>query len=98
MIPKEIQILRPDILVFLTGPGHNMYYDYILENFTLEGEPQPIPDIPFDNLMKLPLRGVKLAYKTFHPGARMSEAEHWKIIVQSSRIWNTILTSCCENF
>ena len=78
VIPKEIQILRPDILVFLTGPGHNMYYDYILENFTLEGEPQPIPDIPFDNLMKLPLRGVKLAYKTFHPGARMSEAEHWK--------------------
>lgn len=78
VIPGEIEILRPDILVFFTGPGHNRYYDYILENFTLEGDPWPLSDIPLDNLMKLPVCGVKLAYKTFHPGARMSEAEHWK--------------------
>ena len=30
VIPKEVEILRPDILVFLTGPGENTYYNYII--------------------------------------------------------------------
>lgn len=78
VIPQEIEILKPDILVFLTGPGYNKYYNYILENFTLDGEPQMLSGIPLDNLMKLPVQGCGLAYKTLHPGAHLSEAEHWK--------------------
>lgn len=78
VIPQEIEILRPDILVFLTGPGYNKYYSYILENFTLDGEPQMLSGIPQDNLMKLPIQGVRSAYKTLHPGAHLSETEHWK--------------------
>ena len=34
--------------------------------------------IPQDNLMKLPIQGVRSAYKTLHPGAHLSETEHWK--------------------
>ena len=78
VIPKEVEILRPDILVFLTGPGENIYYDYIKENFTV-GEPQQLSGLPLHDVAKLPIEGVKLAYKTYHPGARgTTEEYHWQ--------------------
>lgn len=70
VIPKEIEILKPDILVFFTGPGHNKYYNYIKENFEFIGESTAIGGLPIHELEKLPLEGVKLAYKTYHPNAR----------------------------
>lgn len=73
VIPQEVKILRPDIVVFLTGPGENSYYRYILENFNLTDEPSPIGNIPAHDLVKLPLDGVKLAYKTYHPNVRVSK-------------------------
>lgn len=79
VIPKEIEILKPDIIVFLTGPGENDYYGYILENFHLKGEPSSLGNIPVHDLAKLPLEGVKLAYKTYHPNAYgKDESFHWQ--------------------
>ena len=78
VIPKEVEILRPDILVFLTGPGENTYYNYIKENFTV-GVPQQLASLPLHDVAKLPIEGVKLAYKTYHPGARGTTEEfHWQ--------------------
>lgn len=73
VIPQEMDILKPDIVVFLTGPGENAYYRYILENFHLTGEPVTVGNIPAHDLVKLPLEGVKLAYKTYHPNKRVSK-------------------------
>lgn len=78
VIPQEIEILQPDILIFLTGPGKNKYYDYILENFEFDGEPTPLSNLPIDDVTKLPIKGVKLAYKTYHPNSRHTEEFHWK--------------------
>lgn len=78
VIPKEVEILRPDILVFLTGPGENNYYSYIKENFAV-GEPQQLAGLPLHDVAKLPIEGIKLAYKTYHPGARGTTEEfHWQ--------------------
>ena len=78
VIPGEVEILRPDILVFLTGPGDNSYYGYIKENFAV-GEPQQLSGLPLHEVAKLPVEGVKLAYKTYHPGARgTTEEYHWQ--------------------
>lgn len=79
VIPKEVEILKPDIIVFLTGPGENDYYRYILENFNLTGKPSSLGNIPVHDLAKLPLQGVKLAYKTYHPNAYgKDESFHWQ--------------------
>ena len=45
VIPKEIEILKPNILIFFTGPGENTYYRYIQENFTMDGEPLPLASL-----------------------------------------------------
>lgn len=72
VIPAEVEILQPDIVIFLTGPGfNNKYYDYIKENFTFTGEPTSIGNIPIDQLARLPLKEAKLAYKTYHPNFRV---------------------------
>ena len=80
VIPQEVEILQPDILIFFVGPGleRNNYYNYILENFQLNGEPSPLSDLPIDDVAKLPIKGVKLAYKTYHPNAIKTGEFHRK--------------------
>lgn len=83
VIPEEIAILQPDILVFFIGPGMegNNYYNYILENFQLNGNPSSLAGLPIDDIVKLPIEGVKLAYKTYHPGSLpkgSADTFHWK--------------------
>ena len=90
VIPQEIQILKPDILVFFTGPGQNAYYEYIKENFTLLGEPLPIGGLPVDDVAKLPVKEVSLAYKTYHPNAKKTDGFHWNN-------YNAILADIKEN-
>ena len=84
VIPDEVEILKPDILVFFIGPGmeNNKYYNYILENFKLNGKPNPLPNLPTgEDVIKLPIEGVKFAYKTYHPGYAPKDANtfHWKL-------------------
>lgn len=77
VIPQEIEILRPDILIFFTGPGENTYYRYIKENFTLNGEPLPLGGLSVHDVAKLPIKEVDLAYKTHHPNSTISDKCHW---------------------
>lgn len=84
VIPDEVEILKPDILIFFIGPGmeNNKYYNYILENFKLNGKPNPLPNLPTgEDVIKLPIEGVKFAYKTYHPGYAPKDANtfHWKL-------------------
>ena len=74
VIPEEIKILKPDIVIFYTGPGENSYYRYITEegNFTLNGEPEQLGSLDKYDVVKLPIKEVGLAYKTWHP-ARMNK-------------------------
>lgn len=90
VIPQEVQILKPDILVFFTGPGQNTYYEYIKENFTLLGEPLPLAGLPVDDVAKLPVKEVSLAYKTYHPNAKKTDGFHWNN-------YNAILADIKEN-
>lgn len=82
VIPQEVKILQPDILIFFIGPGFegNDYYKYILENFKLTGDPSPLDGFPINDIAKLPIEGVKFAYKTYHPGYSPKDANtfHWK--------------------
>ena len=78
VIPDEVKILQPDILVFFTGPGENKYYKYIKENFTPATQ-SPLGNRPIHDVSKLDIDGVKLAYKTYHPrGTNLTDAEQWE--------------------
>ena len=77
VIPQEVEILKPDILIFFTGAGQNTYYEYIKENFTMVGEPLPLGGLPVHDVAKLPIKEVTLAYKTYHPNAKISDKLHW---------------------
>lgn len=78
VIPQEIEILKPDVLIFLTGPGQNNYYSYIKENFTVKGSPMPLAGINVDAVSKLDIEGIRLAYKTYHPAATtITDKEKW---------------------
>lgn len=77
VIPKEIEILKPNILIFFTGPGENTYYRYIQENFTMDGEPLPLASLSVHDVTKLPIKEVELAYKTHHPNSTISDKAHW---------------------
>ena len=82
VIPQEIEILKPDVLIFLTGPGQNTYYSR--ENFTVNGSPKPLAGNDVDAVAKLDIEGISLAYKTYHPTATkdgdrgIKDAEKWQ--------------------
>ena len=94
VIPKEIEILKPDIVVFFTGPKETKYCDYIRENFNIIGEPIELSGLPIDDVSKLQLEGVKLAYLTHHPGympeGKKANDFHWTL-------YNAILADIKEN-
>lgn len=84
VIPQEIEITKPDVLIFLTGPGQNTYYSYIQDNFNVKGSPIPLAGNDIDAVAKLDIEGISLAYKTYHPTATkdgdrgITDAEKWK--------------------
>ena len=84
VIPQEIEITKPDVLIFLTGPGQNTYYRYIQENFKVKGSPIPLAGNDIDAVAKLDIEGISLAYKTYHPTATkdgdrgIKDAEKWQ--------------------
>ena len=84
VIPQEIKILKPDVLIFLTGPGENTYYNYIRDNFNIKGAPMPLGENDVNAVSKLDIEGISLAYKTYHPTATkdadggITDAEKWK--------------------
>ena len=88
MIPSEINILKPDIIIFLTG-FKDKYDEYINENFNDEsGYPfigsEPLPGVDENDAVKLNIKGIPLSYKTRHPQAThvnnktIDGAERWK--------------------
>lgn len=88
VIPSEINILKPDVIIFLTG-FKDKYDGYIRENFDEEsGYPligsEPLPGVDENDAMKLNIKGIPLAYKTHHPQAThvnnkpIDGAERWK--------------------
>lgn len=66
VIAKEIEILRPDIILFLTG-----HYDaYIKESLGLmDSDFTPCSEYLVHDVAKVSIPGVKLAYRTCHPNA-----------------------------
>ncbi|MDR0544260.1 MAG: hypothetical protein LBG30_02790 [Odoribacteraceae bacterium] len=63
VIPEEVRILQPNVLLFLTGPR---YDDAIRFNF---GEVAFTPVSPFSGreLAKLSIPGTDFAFRTYHP-------------------------------
>ena len=88
---EELQKFKPDIVIFYTGPGENSYYRYITEesNFTLDGEPEQLGSLDKYDVVKLPIKEVGLAYKTWHP-ARMNKELR-------EQVYETILADIKEN-
>lgn len=69
VIPDEIEILKPDVLIFLTGVDEK-YNRYIAENFVIRDNPIQLSGLPIKDVAKLDIESVKLAYRTHHPADR----------------------------
>lgn len=91
VIPKEMEILKPDIAIFYTGPGENNYYRYITEedNFTFTGEPEQLAGLDKYDVVKLTFKEVKLAYKTWHPQVMSKDLR--------KQVYGAILSDIKEN-
>lgn len=74
VIPDEINILKPDILIFLTGVT-DKYQQYISENFDILGDPIQLNDLPTKDVAKLNIKNIKLTYRTHHPASRCDSSE-----------------------
>lgn len=67
VIKEEIDILKPDVLVFFSGPYYDGEIKNVLGGFGQEGikndvEPRELAKLSFDDI------DVKLALRTYHPG------------------------------
>lgn len=96
VIPKEIELLKPDIVLFFTGFAEKKYDNYIRDNFTVEKEPTLLGNQSAQDVVKLHLAEVPLSYKTHHPGVtkahgqKMGDEIKWKH-------YNAILADIKEN-
>lgn len=64
VIPDEISILQPDVLLFLTGPGYEARVD---KKFGIV-DYQSFSSIEKRKLARISLSNGILAYRTYHPG------------------------------
>ncbi|MCH5219892.1 MAG: hypothetical protein J1F20_04915 [Muribaculaceae bacterium] len=70
VIGKEIEILKPDIIIFMTGIEVD---DAIVEKLNLPSGEFPIIDASLPHLRKVVIPGVKYAARTIHPSRKSNE-------------------------
>lgn len=69
VIPQEIEILKPDVLLFFSGPNYDEHIRKMVGNYSTQPiekfSPQEFCKLNFSNIP------VKLALRTYHPGAHL---------------------------
>lgn len=63
VIREEIKIIKPNIVLFLTGP----YYDRILVNNFDEIQKEPLDGFKERQLSKISIENVDYTFRTYHP-------------------------------
>jgi hypothetical protein len=84
VIPDEVKILQPDMLLFLTGPD---YADAIRRNFG-EATSTAIPPYTEREVARLAIEQVRFAFRTYHPGYlwRKGIDSYFNAIVQEIKL------------
>ena len=82
VIKDEIEILKPNVIIFLTGPS---YYKEITDNFGKINFPA-FSSFTTNQLSKVSLPEIRFAYRTYHPGYLYRKGREFK-----ERVFNTIL-------
>lgn len=94
VIPEEVKIVKPDILIFFTGAEDSKYNAYIQENFNVIGNPIALSNLSTNDVAKLQIEGTKLSYITHHPGyspkGKSANDFHWEF-------YQAILTDIQKN-
>jgi len=80
VIVKEIRILKPNILIFFTGPGNNRYFRYIKQHFGFVMS-EKLGDAEERDVAKLIRSSDILAYKTHHPQGHRNRWVHYNAIL-----------------
>lgn len=63
IIPQELKILHPSVVVFFTGPD----YDRVIKDNFGELQNSALPNSTQRQLSRIMLPGVQFAYRTYHP-------------------------------
>ena len=85
VISNEIEILKPDVLVFFTGPN---YEARVNKKFHIN-ETNEISGVPIRELAKISIANEILAYRTYHPGyLQRKETDYLKLIINEFKGYN----------
>lgn len=63
VISKELKILKPDLVLFLSGPN----YDHIIEQSLGKTEKKTVQSFSQRQLVKIKTADLPLSYRTYHP-------------------------------
>ena len=63
VIPTELEILKPNVVLFLTGPN----YDSVIKDNFGELKYEALPNSTERQLSRVTLKDVEFAYRTYHP-------------------------------
>ena len=63
VIPQELEILNPNVVLFLTGPN----YDSIIKDNFGELKYEALPNSTQRQLSRVSLKNIPFAYRTYHP-------------------------------
>jgi hypothetical protein len=64
VIPEEIRIIKPNVIVFLTGPN----YDNVIGDNFGKVSYSDVPSFTQQRLAKVSIPDVDFAFRTYHPG------------------------------
>lgn len=64
VLAKEIAIIKPNVILFYTGP----YYDKYINLHFPTNEKKLVGDFKKNELIKLNIENVNFAFRTYHPG------------------------------
>jgi hypothetical protein len=65
IIPQEVKILSPDVVIFFTGPN----YDHLIKNTFTDVNFEPVGDFSIRQLAKINSENLPCnTYRTYHPG------------------------------
>ncbi|MEO8926706.1 MAG: hypothetical protein ABI306_06030 [Caulobacteraceae bacterium] len=75
LLREEIEILRPDVCIFLSGPN----YDGLIANSFPDAVCEPVADIPVNVFARIKRPPLPIeTFRTYHPNARWKNAKQYR--------------------
>ncbi|MDR2708550.1 MAG: hypothetical protein LBC07_01040 [Elusimicrobiota bacterium] len=90
VIEKEIQIVKPDVLLFFSGPNYDGEIELTFKNSNiLKAEQSIVEPFKLREFRKFDIANMPPAFRTYHPNCRLKNKQ---------RYYNTLVDKICEMY